>query len=74
MKVTKMYCDRCGKEFEKWNHKHVKLMGIAELVYDDGDPYLDSPKDLCESCYTELEKWWFSVKNKESEIWYGDNN
>ena len=53
-----MYCDRCGKEFAKWNHKHLEEIGIAELVYDDGDPYLDTKKDLCESCYTELEKWW----------------
>ena len=53
-----MYCDRCGKEFAKWNHKHLEEIGIAELVYDDGHPYPDTQKDLCESCYTELEKWW----------------
>lgn len=58
MRVVKMYCDRCGKEFKKWNHKHEEIIGISELIYDDGVPYLDDPKDLCESCYTELEKWW----------------
>lgn len=58
MRVLKMYCDRCGKEFEKWDHKHKGIVGIGEFVYDNGDPYLDDPKDLCESCYTELEKWW----------------
>ena len=53
-----MYCDRCKKEFEKWNHKRNELIGVAEIVYDSGDPYLDSQMDLCESCYAELEKWW----------------
>jgi len=67
MRVIKMYCDRCGKEFQKWNHKHNELIGIAEFVYDDINPYLDSAKDLCESCYTELEKWWSSCRKPESE-------
>ena len=64
-----MYCDRCGKEFEKWNYryKHDEVIGIAELVYDDGDPYLDTQKDLCESCYTALEEWWRSGRKAESE-------
>jgi hypothetical protein len=55
-----MYCDRCRKEFTKWNYKDIKpeRYGVAEFVYEEGEPYLDSPKDLCESCYTELEKWW----------------
>jgi len=65
MRVIKMYCDRCGKEFKKWNHKHEEMIGVAELVREDGNPYLDGQKDLCESCYTELEKWWFSGKNAE---------
>jgi len=68
MRVIKMYCDRCGKEFEKWNYKpKEEVIGVAELMYDDGDPYLDEQKDLCESCYTELEKWWFSGRKSESE-------
>ena len=63
MRVIKMYCDRCGKEFKKWNnYKHKEIMGIAEFVYDDSDPYLDTQKDLCESCYTELETWWLCRK------------
>ena len=41
MRVIKMYCDRCGKEFKKWNHKHKETLGIAELMYDSEDPYLD---------------------------------
>ena len=60
MRKIVMYCDRCGKEFEKWNYKGEELIGVAEVVYDDCDPYLDSQKDLCESCYDELEKWWNS--------------
>ena len=64
MRIIKMCCDRCGKEFEKWNHKHEETIGI----YDDGEPYLDCQKDLCESCYTELEKWWVSGRNTESEV------
>ena len=67
MRVIKMYCDRCGKEFTKCSYSRKEMIGVAELVYDNGDPYLDNPKDLCESCYTELEKWWFSGKNEESE-------
>ena len=63
-----MYCDRCKKEFEKQNHKRNELIGVGEIVYDSGDPYLDSQKDLCESCYTELEKWWnFEADKAESE-------
>lgn len=58
MRKIVMYCDRCKKEFTKWNHKKTEIYGIAEIVYDDYDSYLDEPKDLCESCYTELEKWW----------------
>lgn len=58
MRKVVMYCDRCKKEFNKWNHKRNELIGVAEIVYDSGDPYLDSQMDLCESCYAELEKWW----------------
>jgi hypothetical protein len=53
-----MYCDRCGKEFDKWNYKGEELIGVAEFVYDHGKQYLDCQKDLCKSCYDELEKWW----------------
>lgn len=59
MRKVVMYCDRCGKEFEKWNHKHEELLGIGKIMRNDVHPYLDGQKDLCESCYTELEKWWF---------------
>ena len=57
MRKLIIYCDRCKKEFEKWNHKRDELIGIGEIVYDSGGTYLDTRKDLCESCYTELEKW-----------------
>ena len=60
MRKTVIYCDRCRKEFEKWNDKRDELIGIAEFVYDHSKPYLDCQKDLCESCYDELEKWWNS--------------
>ena len=60
MRKVVMYCDRCGKEFEKWNDKRNELIGIAEFVYDHSKPYLDCQKDLCESCYDKLEKWWNS--------------
>ena len=65
MRKIIMCCDRCGKEFKKWNHKHDEVIGIAEIVHEDGDPYLDTPKDLCESCYTELEKWWTSAESEK---------
>ena len=58
MRKVITYCDRCGREFAKWNHKHTEEIGIAEFVYDNGDPHLDTAMDLCESCYTELEQWW----------------
>lgn len=88
MRKIVMYCDRCKKEFEKWNHKKTELYGVAEFVHDDNDPYLDEPKDLCESCYTELENWWnftpqaegrwreeeeYSYGLKSKKIWW-DNN
>lgn len=57
MRKIVMYCDRCNKEFEKWDHRHKQLIGVADLKYEY--PYLSpSQKDLCESCYTELENWW----------------
>lgn len=58
MTVVKMYCDRCGKEFEKWNHNHKEIIGIADFVYDTGDRHLSNEKDLCELCYMDLERWW----------------
>lgn len=58
MRKVVMYCDRCKKEFKKWNHKKTELYGVAEFVLVDGDRHLDEPQDLCESCYTELENWW----------------
>ena len=58
MRKIVMYCDRCKKEFEKWNNKKAELYGVAEFVYVDGEPHLDGHLDLCESCYTELENWW----------------
>ena len=58
MRKLIMYCDRCKKEFVKWDHMRKELIGVGEIIYDDGNPYLDNQKDLCESCYDELEKWW----------------
>ena len=73
MRKLIIYCDRCKKEFEKWNHKHHETIGVGEIIYDDGDPYLDCQKDLCESCYTELEKWW-NFEPQESEVENADSN
>lgn len=68
MRKVVMYCDRCGKEFEKWNDKRKELIGVAEFVYDHGKQYLDCQKDLCKSCYDELEKWWnFKSAAKDTE-------
>lgn len=68
MRKVVMYCDRCQKKFEKWNHKKPELYGVAEIVHDSGVPYLDEQKDLCESCYTELVKWWnFPYTQAEKE-------
>lgn len=67
MRKVVMYCDRCKNEFKKWDHKKPELYGIAEFVYEDRNPYLDGAKDLCESCYTELEKWWDSAPKAESK-------
>ena len=69
MRKVVMYCDRCGKEFEKWNHKIPELYGIGEFVFDDPNPYMDSAKDLCLSCYIELDKWWRTpCKDKNNGI------
>lgn len=62
-----MYCDRCKKEFEKWNHKRNELIGVGEIVYGFGDTHIDIQKDLCEACYVELEKWWNFYSQTESE-------
>lgn len=67
MRKVVMYCDRCKKEFEKWNHRKNEVLGVADVVYEDGDPHLDEPKDLCESCYAELEDWWNFTPQAESE-------
>lgn len=62
---TVIYCDRCKKEFKKWNHKRNELIGICEMVYESYVPYPDVKKDLCESCYIELEKWWKSESEEK---------
>lgn len=67
MRKVIMYCDRCKKEFEKWNHKRGELIGVGEIVHDSGDQYIDSQKDLCESCYIELENWWNLNSKVEGE-------
>lgn len=67
MRKLIMYCDRCKKEFEKWNHKRDELIGVGEIVHDSGDLYLDCQKDLCESCYTELESWWNAPYKENKE-------
>lgn len=70
MRVIKMYCDRCGKEFTKWSHRYEEKIGIGELTYDAGAadyPYLGEQKDLCKPCYMELEEWWNSGRTAESE-------
>lgn len=69
MRKMVIYCDRCKKEFEQWDHKRAELIGVGNMILDEFDPHLDSPKDLCESCYAELEKWWanpnLKVRNEE---------
>lgn len=57
MKKIIMICDRCGKEYQSWGRDGSELYGIAEIVYDNHEPYLDSKMDLCEKCYLSLEKW-----------------
>lgn len=74
MRKVVMYCDRCKKEFEKWNHKKIEVYGIAEFVRSNGDPYLGIPKDLCKSCYIELESWWNFKPQTESEKINEDNS
>ena len=73
MRKVIMYCDRCKKEFKKWNHKQHEIIGVADIMYDESEPYLDEQKDLCESCYTELVKWW-SFKPTESEVEHGNDD
>ena len=71
MRKIVMYCDRCKKEFKSWNYKKNELLGVAEFIHEDSNPYLDEPKDLCESCYTELENWWntpYKAKKEEKII------
>ena len=67
MRKLIMYCDRCKKEFKKWNNKQHEIIGVGEIMYDAGEPYLDYQKDLCESCYVELIKWW-DFKSQERGI------
>ncbi len=63
MRKIIMYCDRCKRSFEKWDFKHAEKIGVGDILHDDNEPYIDTQKDLCESCYTELEKWW-NYENK----------
>ena len=65
MRKIVMYCDRCKKEFKKY--KKIEVYGVAEFVHDGSEPYLDEPKDLCESCYIEFENWWNFTPQAESE-------
>jgi hypothetical protein len=67
MRKIVIYCDRCKKEFENWHHKKPEVYGVGEFEYDVDKTYLDEPKDLCESCYSELENWWNTPDKAESE-------
>ena len=58
MRKVILICDRCGKQYGKWEDKGSELYGFAEVVYDDFEPQLDIKKDLCKECYLSLEKWW----------------
>ncbi len=68
MHKTVMYCDKCGKEYEKWNHKRDELICIGEIISNGYDPYFHDKKDLCESCYTELENWWNSQEETNHNL------
>ena len=56
MRKVVIYCDRCRKEFKKWNYTQQEIIGVGEIMYDEDEPYFDCQKDLCESCYKELVK------------------
>lgn len=47
--------------------KDINAIRQKLMIWDYSDPYLDAPKDLCESCYTELENWWNLAPQEESE-------
>lgn len=73
MRKIVMYCDRCKKEFKNWNHERRENIGVGDIVHGQGDPYLDDQKDLCESCYDELEKWWNFESNESKSYEAGLN-
>ena len=57
--MTKIYCDRCGKDITPFFY--------YELQMDDTGPYDNEREfDLCKECANELVEWIFA-KEKEAD-------
>lgn len=54
MKITKTYCDRCGKEFDYPVKRKIWLSGVSR----------EGGFDLCDNCYNGL-VYWFNYKEGE---------
>lgn len=67
MRKVILICDRCGKQYDKWDHKRPELYGIAEICHDNYEPHLDIQKDLCEECYQSLIRWYVGSYNGGGE-------
>lgn len=69
MKVTKEYCDKCGKEVKgrPWVQKLFPIICKSPrhyLCFRDNLVYSETTKEICEECYKEFLKWWNHEKSE----------
>jgi hypothetical protein len=56
MRIEKIICDRCGKEFKAINNAQLSAQSARIDLYAIGQPrtYPSQRIDLCEECYQEF--------------------
>lgn len=64
--MTKIFCDRCGKEIDRNIHilSNKEFYRRILTFRDETDGYYSTDHEICEECQTALYKWWAEGKAK----------
>lgn len=63
MKKEEWYCDRCGKNTQRWLNTHGFHIHTKHIITTHDDRRLD----LCQDCYNSLQTWWKNGKEQSNE-------